>query len=61
LARGVRAGDRDVIDGYADGAGATTRGLGWALRRAQTGNIQTYLMVVLVGACAIAVAAGVAA
>jgi NADH-quinone oxidoreductase subunit L len=61
LARAVRAGDRDVIDGYADGAGAATRGLGWLLRRAQTGNVQTYLMVVVVGACAIAVAAGVAA
>ncbi len=61
LARLVRAGDRDVIDGYADGAGAVTRGLGWALRRAQAGNVQTYLMVVVVGACAVAVAAGVAA
>lgn len=61
LARAVRAGDRDVIDGYADGAGATTRGLGWLLRRAQNGNVQAYLMVVVVGACAIAVAAGVAA
>jgi NADH-quinone oxidoreductase subunit L len=61
LARGVRAGDRDVIDAYADGAGATTRGLGWLLRRAQAGNVQTYLMVVVVGACALAVAAGVTA
>jgi len=60
LARTVRAGDRDVIDRYADGAGAATRGLGWVLRQAQTGNVQTYLMVVVVGACAIAVAAGVA-
>jgi NADH-quinone oxidoreductase subunit L len=60
LARAVRIGDRDVIDGYADGAGATARGTGWLLRRAQTGNVQTYLMVVVVGACALAVAAGVA-
>ncbi|HET7533579.1 MAG TPA: NADH-quinone oxidoreductase subunit L [Nocardioidaceae bacterium] len=59
LARGAVAGDRDVIDAYADGAGAATRGVGWLLRRAQTGNVQTYLMVVVVGACAIAVAAGV--
>ncbi|HSE54799.1 MAG TPA: NADH-quinone oxidoreductase subunit L [Nocardioidaceae bacterium] len=59
LARGAVAGDRDVIDAYADGAGAATRGVGWVLRRAQTGNVQTYLMVVVVGACAIAVAAGV--
>jgi NADH-quinone oxidoreductase subunit L len=59
LARGALAGDRDVIDASADGAGAATRGVGWLLRQAQTGNVQTYLMVVVVGACAIAVAAGV--
>jgi NADH-quinone oxidoreductase subunit L len=61
LARGVRLSDRDVIDAYADGAGAAARGLGWLLRRAQTGRIQTYLMVVVVGACAIVVMAGVIA
>jgi NADH-quinone oxidoreductase subunit L len=61
MARVVRVGDRDVIDGYADGAGAAARGLGWVLRRGQAGNVQTYLMVVVVGACAVAVAAGVAA
>jgi NADH-quinone oxidoreductase subunit L len=61
LAALVRAGDRDVIDTYADGAGAATRGAGWLLRRAQSGNVQTYLVVVLVGACAVAVAAGVVA
>jgi NADH-quinone oxidoreductase subunit L len=60
LALGVRAGDRDVIEGYADGAGASVRGLGWLFRRAQAGNVQAYLMVVVVGACALAVAAGVA-
>ncbi len=61
LARVVRAGDRDVIDAYAEGAGASARGLGWVLRRAQNGNIQGYLMVVVVGAAAIAVFAGVLA
>jgi NADH-quinone oxidoreductase subunit L len=61
LARMVRVNDRDVIDWYADGTGWATRGLGWLLRRAQTGNVQTYLMVVVVGACAVAVAAGVVA
>jgi NADH-quinone oxidoreductase subunit L len=61
MARLVRVGDRDVIDAYADGAGAATRGLGWVLRRTQAGNVQTYLMVVVVGACAVAVLAGVAA
>jgi NADH-quinone oxidoreductase subunit L len=54
----VRAGDRDVLDTYADGAGATARGLGWLLRLAQNGNVQAYLMVVVVGAAALAVAAG---
>jgi NADH-quinone oxidoreductase subunit L len=58
LARLVRAGDRDVIDAYADGAAASARGLGWVLRRAQTGSVQAYLMVVVVGAAALAVAAG---
>ncbi len=61
LSRTVRAGDRDVIDRGADSAGAVTRGLGALVRRAQTGNVQTYLMVVVVGACAVAVAAGVLA
>ena len=59
LATVVRAGDRDVIDAYAEGAAASTRGAGWLLRRAQNGGVQGYLMVVVVGATAIAVAAGV--
>jgi NADH-quinone oxidoreductase subunit L len=61
LAVVVRAGDRDVIDAYADGAAASTRGMGWLLRKAQNGGVQGYLMVVVVGAAAIAVAAGVLA
>jgi NADH-quinone oxidoreductase subunit L len=61
LAQLVRAGDRDVIDGYADGAGASARGLGGLLRLAQTGNVQTYLMVVVVGAATVAVVAGAVA
>jgi NADH-quinone oxidoreductase subunit L len=52
------AGDRDVIDGYADGAGATARGVGGLLRRTQTGNVQAYLLAVVVGAAAVAVVAG---
>ncbi|CAN5290232.1 hypothetical protein BH18ACT9_BH18ACT9_08040 [soil metagenome] len=60
LSRVVRAGERDVVEAYADGAGASARGLGRLLRAAQTGNVQTYLMVVVVGAVALAVAAGVA-
>ncbi len=61
LARLVRAGDRDVIDAYANGASASTRGVGWVLRMAQNGNVQGYLMVVVVGAAALALAAGVMA
>ncbi len=61
LASVVRTGDRDVLDTWADGAGATTRGLGRVLRLAQTGNVQTYLLVVVVGATALAVVAGVRA
>ena len=61
LALVVRAGDRDVIDAYADGAAATARGAGGLLRRTQTGSVQGYLMVVVVGAAAIAVAAGLLA
>ena len=61
LALVVRAGDRDVIDAYADGAAASARGVGGLLRRTQTGSVQGYLMVVVVGAAAIAVAAGVLA
>ncbi|HZJ06026.1 MAG TPA: NADH-quinone oxidoreductase subunit L [Nocardioidaceae bacterium] len=61
LALLVRAGDRDVVDAYADGAGASARGLGWVLRRAQNGNVQGYLMVVVLGAAALAVAAGLMA
>jgi NADH-quinone oxidoreductase subunit L len=57
----VRAGDRDVIDAYADGAAASARGVGGLLRRTQTGSVQAYLMVVVVGAAAIAIAAGVLA
>jgi NADH-quinone oxidoreductase subunit L len=58
LAVVVRAGDRDVVDGYVTGVSASVRGLGRVLRKAQTGNVQTYLMVVVVGAIAMAVAAG---
>lgn len=61
LARLVRSGDRDVIDAYANGAGASARGLGRVLRLAQNGNVQGYLLVVVVGAAVLAVAAGVLA
>ena len=61
LSRLVRAGDRDVVDAYANGAGASARGVGWMLRLAQNGNVQGYLMVVVVGAAALALAAGMMA
>jgi NADH-quinone oxidoreductase subunit L len=54
----VRAGDRDVVDAYAQGAAASVRGLGRGLRWAQNGNVQGYLLAVVVGAVALAVAAG---
>ncbi|QNN51316.1 NADH-quinone oxidoreductase subunit L [Nocardioides mesophilus] len=60
MARVVRAGDRDVVEAYADGAGASARGLGWLLRLGQNGNVQSYVMVLVVGAAAVAVLAGVA-
>jgi len=59
LARAVVIGDRDVVETYVDTATGSARGLGRVLRLAQSGNVQTYLMVVVVGAAAIAVAAGV--
>jgi NADH-quinone oxidoreductase subunit L len=61
LARVVRGADRDVIETYAEGVGASARGAGWLLRRAQAGNVQAYLAVVLVGACLLAVVGGLAA
>ena len=39
----VRFLDREVVDTYVRGAGAVPRLLGAAVRRAQTGNVQTYL------------------
>jgi NADH-quinone oxidoreductase subunit L len=59
LALLARAGDRDVIETYVEGAAASARGLGGLLRRTQDGAVQRYLMVVVVGAAGIAVLAGV--
>ncbi|GAA2450910.1 NADH-quinone oxidoreductase subunit L [Streptomyces macrosporus] len=56
-ARLVRFLDREVVDTYVDGAGGTARLLGAAVRRAQTGNVQTYLGVLLAGSLVLAVAA----
>ncbi|HEY3478600.1 MAG TPA: proton-conducting transporter membrane subunit, partial [Streptomyces sp.] len=46
----VRFLDRDVVETYVRGAGGTPGLLGAAVRRAQTGNIQTYLSALLAGA-----------
>ncbi|MFJ4962978.1 NADH-quinone oxidoreductase subunit L [Streptomyces sp. NPDC088729] len=58
-ARLVRFLDREVVDTYVRGASATARLLGTAVRRAQTGNVQTYLSALLAGSVALAIAAAV--
>ncbi|GAA3901044.1 NADH-quinone oxidoreductase subunit L [Streptomyces lannensis] len=62
--RPVRAGaslvrflDREVVETYVRGAGALPRLLGAAVRRAQTGNVQTYVSALLAGTVVLAVAA----
>ncbi|MCQ4200188.1 NADH-quinone oxidoreductase subunit L [Streptomyces coelicoflavus] len=62
--RPVRAGaslvrflDREVVDTYVRAAGALPRLLGAAVRRAQTGNVQTYVSALLAGTVVLAVAA----
>ncbi|HEY8983956.1 MAG TPA: NADH-quinone oxidoreductase subunit L [Streptomyces sp.] len=54
-ARLVRFLDREVVDTYADGAAALPRLLGAAVRRAQTGNVQTYVSALLAGTVVLAV------
>ncbi|MBQ0882247.1 NADH-quinone oxidoreductase subunit L [Streptomyces sp. RT42] len=56
-ARLVRFLDREVVDTYVRGAGALPRVLGTAVRRAQTGNVQTYVSALLAGTVVLAVAA----
>ncbi|WP_020578355.1 NADH-quinone oxidoreductase subunit L [Actinopolymorpha alba] len=57
LARAVVAGDRDVVDFYVHGSGRAAHWLGGTLRRVQTGNVQTYLTLLLAGVVLLAVAA----
>ncbi|MEW2397486.1 NADH-quinone oxidoreductase subunit L [Streptomyces sp. NPDC046862] len=52
----VRFLDREVVDTYVHGAGAVPRLLGAAVRRAQTGNVQTYVSALLAGTVVLAVA-----
>ncbi|AVH57114.1 MULTISPECIES: NADH-quinone oxidoreductase subunit 5 family protein [Streptomyces] len=49
--------DREVVDTYVRGAGALPRWLGAAVRRAQTGNVQTYVSALLAGTVVLVVAA----
>ncbi|MEW2162983.1 NADH-quinone oxidoreductase subunit L [Streptomyces sp. NPDC007084] len=56
-ARLVRFLDREVVDTYVRGAGALPRWLGTAVRRAQTGNVQTYVSALLAGTVVLVVAA----
>ncbi|WP_329067306.1 NADH-quinone oxidoreductase subunit 5 family protein [Streptomyces sp. NBC_01429] len=53
----VRFLDREVVDTYVRGAGTGARGLGALVRRAQTGNVQTYLSALLAGSVVLAIAA----
>ncbi|MGW0567774.1 NADH-quinone oxidoreductase subunit 5 family protein [Streptomyces tauricus] len=53
----VRFLDREVVDTYVRGAGALPRWLGTAVRRAQTGNLQTYVSALLAGTVVLVVAA----
>ncbi|MEV6803679.1 NADH-quinone oxidoreductase subunit L [Streptomyces sp. NPDC051132] len=55
-ARLVRFLDREVVDTYVRGAAAVPRLLGTAVRRAQTGNVQTYVSALLAGTVVLAVA-----
>lgn len=57
----VRFLDREVIDTYVRGSGSIARGLGTLVRRAQTGNVQTYLSALLAGTLVLAIAAAVLA
>ncbi|MFI0898637.1 NADH-quinone oxidoreductase subunit L [Streptomyces sp. NPDC020983] len=51
----VRFLDRQVVETYVRGAGATPGLLGAAVRKAQNGNVQTYLSALLAGAVVLAV------
>ncbi|MEU5821885.1 NADH-quinone oxidoreductase subunit L [Streptomyces sp. NPDC047803] len=56
-ARLVRFLDREVVETYVRGSATGARWLGSAVRRAQTGNVQTYLSALLAGSLVLAVAA----
>lgn len=53
----VRFLDREVVETYVRGAGALPQLLGAGVRRAQTGNLQTYVSALLAGTVVLVVAA----
>ncbi|MFD0072078.1 NADH-quinone oxidoreductase subunit L [Streptomyces sp. NPDC127166] len=53
----VRFLDREVVDTYVSAAGNSAKGLGWLVRRAQTGNVQTYLSALLASSVVLAIVA----
>ncbi|MFF7438004.1 NADH-quinone oxidoreductase subunit L [Streptomyces sp. NPDC008122] len=53
----VRFLDREVVDTYVSAAGNSAKGLGWLVRRAQTGNVQTYLSALFAGSVVLAIVA----
>jgi NADH-quinone oxidoreductase subunit L len=57
----VRFLDREVVETYVRGSGAAPRLLGALVRRTQTGNVQTYLSVLLAGSVVLAVLVAVGA
>ncbi|MFB6619458.1 NADH-quinone oxidoreductase subunit L [Streptomyces sp. NPDC056367] len=57
----VRFLDREVVDTYVRGAGTAPRLFGSLVRRAQTGNVQSYLSALFAGAVVLAIATAVLA
>ncbi|MFE3021093.1 NADH-quinone oxidoreductase subunit L [Streptomyces sp. NPDC059256] len=53
----VRFLDREVVDTYVRGAATGSNWLGQLVRRAQTGNVQTYLSALLAGSVVLVIAA----
>ncbi|MFJ8012818.1 NADH-quinone oxidoreductase subunit L [Streptomyces sp. NPDC096339] len=57
----VRFLDREVVDTYVRGAGTAPKLFGSLVRRAQTGNVQSYLSALFAGAVVLAIATAVLA
>ncbi|HKE50588.1 MAG TPA: NADH-quinone oxidoreductase subunit L [Actinomycetes bacterium] len=61
LAHAIQRTDDDVVDASVRGSGTGARALGAVLRRVQTGNVQTYLTGILVGALVVGLSVAAAA